>query len=199
MQTQKVVWKTWREWWMIGTDGEKVSVKFIVCVPWSYLPNPPLGQNMTQGQFLNWVYQVWIQSFPYPRLVASTSLKKTVCPVGRIIGFIPFPRVLVLFEMQSASSSIWTRVAVFISYVDNHYTTGTSMWLDGNDASLFWNQFFKTYFSIILCNDWRYFPLTSNFRFCIVPYSLHLAVAYSVLNISFRCPFTHKIQQMIIF
>ena len=28
--------------------------------------------------------------------------------------------------MQSASSRIWTCVAVSISYVDNHYTTGTS-------------------------------------------------------------------------
>ena len=30
----------------------------------------------------------------------------------RIIGFIPFPKVLVLCEMQSVSSRIWTRVAV---------------------------------------------------------------------------------------
>ena len=45
---------------------------------------------------------------------------------GRIIGFIPFPRVLVLCEMQSVSSRIWPRVAVSISYDDNHYTTGTS-------------------------------------------------------------------------
>ena len=35
---------------------------------------------------------------------------------GRIIGF---PRVLVLCEMQSVSSRIWTRIAVFISYGDN--------------------------------------------------------------------------------
>ena len=28
--------------------------------------------------------------------------------------------------MQSVSSRIWTRVAVFISYDNNHYTTGTS-------------------------------------------------------------------------
>ena len=28
--------------------------------------------------------------------------------------------------MQSASSRIWTRVAVSISYDDNYYTTGTS-------------------------------------------------------------------------
>ena len=27
--------------------------------------------------------------------------------------------------MQSVSSRIWTRVAVSISYDDNHYTTGT--------------------------------------------------------------------------
>ena len=28
--------------------------------------------------------------------------------------------------MQSVSARIWTRVAVFIFYDDNHYTTGTS-------------------------------------------------------------------------
>ena len=44
---------------------------------------------------------------------------------GRIIGFILFPRVLVLCEMQSVSSRIWTRVAMSISYDNNHYTTGT--------------------------------------------------------------------------
>ena len=44
---------------------------------------------------------------------------------GEIIGFIPFPRVLVLCEMQSVWSRIWTRVAVPNSYDDNHYTTGT--------------------------------------------------------------------------
>ena len=33
---------------------------------------------------------------------------------GRIIGFIPFPRVLVLCEMQSVKSRILTRVAVSI-------------------------------------------------------------------------------------
>ena len=43
---------------------------------------------------------------------------------GRIIGIIPFPMVLVLYEMQSVSSRIWTRVAVSISYDDNHYTIG---------------------------------------------------------------------------
>ena len=32
--------------------------------------------------------------------------------------------------MQSASSRIWTLVAVSISYDDNYYTTGTSLNLD---------------------------------------------------------------------
>ena len=41
---------------------------------------PPLGQDMTQGQFLSGVSQVWIQSFPSPRLVASPGLKNLVCP-----------------------------------------------------------------------------------------------------------------------
>ena len=50
---------------------------------------------------------------------------------GRIIGFIPFPRVLVLCEMQSVSSRIWTHVAVSISYDDNHYTMGNlQSWQD---------------------------------------------------------------------
>ena len=47
---------------------------------WYYLPTPPLGQDMTQGQFLSGVWQVWIQSFPSPRLVASPRLKKLVRP-----------------------------------------------------------------------------------------------------------------------
>ena len=46
---------------------------------------------------------------------------------GRLRGLIPFPRVLVLCEMQSVSSRIWTRVAMSISYDDNHYTTGNSL------------------------------------------------------------------------
>ena len=46
---------------------------------------------------------------------------------GRIIGFIPFPRVLVLCEMQSVSLRILTRVDVSISYDDNHYTTGNTI------------------------------------------------------------------------
>ena len=34
---------------------------------------------------------------------------------GRIVEFIPLPRVLVLYEMQIVLSKIWTQVAVSIS------------------------------------------------------------------------------------
>ena len=45
----------------------------------SYLPTPPLGQDMTQGQFLSGVYQVSIQSFVSTKLVSSPRLKNLVC------------------------------------------------------------------------------------------------------------------------
>ena len=61
---------------------------------------------------------------------------------GRIIGFIPFPSVLVLWEMQTVSSRIWTRVAVSISYNDNHYTTGTSIHFQTNTLGKGMNSLF---------------------------------------------------------
>ena len=45
---------------------------------------------------------------------------------GRIVGFIPFPSVLSLYEMLTAWSRIRTRVAESVSYNDNHYTTSAS-------------------------------------------------------------------------
>ena len=95
-----------------------------------YLPTPPFGHNMTQfKQSLTGLNSIFLLldklltkaeelSLPYYLPIAG----------GRIIGFIPFPKVLVLCEMQSASSRIWTRIAVSISHDDNHYTTDTSKW-----------------------------------------------------------------------
>ena len=90
-------------------------------------PTPPLGQDMTQGQFLSGVQQVWIQSFPSPRLAEEPSVPYYL-PIagGRIIGFIPFPRVLVQCEMHSVQDLNSCEPCD-----DNHYTTGTSIpqWL----------------------------------------------------------------------
>ena len=53
----------------------------------------------------------------------------------RIIGFIPFPRVLVLCEMQSVSSRIWTRVTVSISY--DYTTAPLVIWYHNTVSMLF--------------------------------------------------------------
>ena len=99
---------------------------------WSYLPN----LSTRAGYDTMSIFKRSLTGFN-----SEISFSKTSCltkaeepslsynlPIdgGRIIGFIPYPRVLVLCEMQSVSSSIWTRVAVSISYDDNNYTTGTS-------------------------------------------------------------------------
>ena len=58
------------------------------------------------------IFKRSLTSFPSPRLVTSLRWKNPVCLVGgRIIGFIPFPRVLVLCEMQSVSSRIFKLVS----------------------------------------------------------------------------------------
>ena len=45
---------------------------------------------------------------------------------GRIFGFIRFTEILVLWEMQTASFWIWTRVANSPYYEGNRYVTSTS-------------------------------------------------------------------------
>ena len=93
----------------------------------SYLPNPSARAGYDPrsifflAEFNRFQFRVFLLkaeelSLPYYLPIVG----------GRIIGFIPFPRVLVLCEMLSVSSRIWTCVAVFISNNDNHYTTGTS-------------------------------------------------------------------------
>ena len=99
----------------------------------SYLPTPPLGQDMTQGQFFKRSLTGLNSEFSFFLTSCLTKAEEISLPYylpiagGRIIGFVPFPRVLVLCKMQSVSSRIWTRVTVSISYDDNHYTTGTSL------------------------------------------------------------------------
>ena len=85
---------------------------------------------MTQGQFFKRGLTGLNSEFSFSLTSCLTKAEEPYyLPIagGRIIGFIPFPRALVLCEMQSVSSRIGTRVAVSISYDDNHYTTGTSL------------------------------------------------------------------------
>ena len=105
-----------------------IYIYIYVYINISYLPTPLIGQDMTQGQFFKRRLTGFNSEFSFSY---TSCLKKDEEPSlsyylpiagGGMIGFIPFPRVFVLCEMQSASSRIWTRIAVSISYVDNHYT-----------------------------------------------------------------------------
>ena len=122
--------------WAIFEAG-KLYISIHVDILWgrsTYLPNPSDRAGYDTRSIFKRSLLVWIQSFPSPRLVASPRLKNLLpyyLPIagGRIIGFMLFPRVLVLCEMQivDETSRIWTNVAVSISYDDNYYTTGTSL------------------------------------------------------------------------
>ena len=96
---------------------------------WSYLPNPSARAGYDTRSIFNRSLTGFNSEFSFSFKAEEPSLSYYL-PIagGRIIGFIPFPRVLVLCEMQSFSSKIWTRVAVSISCDDNNYTTGTTWW-----------------------------------------------------------------------
>ena len=78
---------------------------------------------MTQGQFFKWSLTGLNSEFSFSKTSCLTKAEEPslsyYLPIagGRIIEFIPLPRVLVLCEMQQVSS---------ISHDDKHYTTGTS-------------------------------------------------------------------------
>ena len=67
---------------------------------------------MTQGQFLNRSLTGLSSEFSFSKTSCLTKAEEPSLPYylpiagGRIIGFIPSPRVLVLCEMQSVSSRI---------------------------------------------------------------------------------------------
>ena len=96
-----------------------------------YLPNPSTRAGYDTRSIFKRSLTGLNSEFSFSLTCCLTKAEEPSLPYylpiagGRIIGFIPFPRVLVLCEMQLVSARIWTRVAVSISYDDNHYTTGT--------------------------------------------------------------------------
>ena len=55
--------------------------------------------------------------------------------------------------MQSVSSRIWNRVAVTISYHDNHYTTGTSVTYEQLFSKVRLQRYFSKYLAAFLCSS----------------------------------------------
>ena len=98
---------------------------------WSYLPNPSAREGYDTRSIFKRSLTGLNSEFSFSSTSCLTKAEELslsyYLPIagGRIIGFIPFPRVLVLCEMQSASFRIWTRIAVSISYDNNYYITGT--------------------------------------------------------------------------
>ena len=91
---------------------------------------------------------------------------------GRIIGFIPFSSILMLCKMQSFSSRIWTRVAVFISNDYNHYTTGTHSQCYKREVNYKWHhsgfelvqaRLFPTTITVTPSTVWNYSDIISTF------------------------------------
>ena len=131
--------------WSLFLRYKSLSSTNYIKVRLPYLPTPPLGQDMTQGQFFKRSLTGLNSEFSFSYTSCLTKAEELslsyYLPIagGRITGSIPFPRVLVLCEMQSVSSRIWTRVAVSSSYDDNHYTTGTSKFVYSYKNWVFWN------------------------------------------------------------
>ena len=98
----------------------------------------PIPPPWTGSWFLSQVQQIWIQSFPSPKLVATPRLKSPVCPtihpelMGRIVGFIPFSMVLALCEMEAAFNSLCpfpiTKNIIYV-YVCGGVPICTGVWL----------------------------------------------------------------------
>ena len=87
---------------------------------------PPLPRYINRKFFYKkWTLKISI-SWARNRLAKSiTSIFIELFLAEVFLGF----RVLVQCEMQSVSSRVWTCVAVSISYDDNRYTTGTSLYI----------------------------------------------------------------------
>ena len=80
-----------------------------------YLPTPLHAVLNWKFSFSKYSYHTKVKepSLPYCLFIAG----------GRIIGYMPFPRVLALCEMQTSLFRIWTQVAVSISYDDGTLST----------------------------------------------------------------------------
>ena len=72
------------------------------------------------------VFEFRVFSFYHTKIKKNSLSYNLPIARGRMAGFVIFPKVLALYEMQATLSRIWTQVAVSISFNNNHYTTNTS-------------------------------------------------------------------------
>ena len=157
--------------------------------------NPSARAGYDTMSFFKWILTGLNSEYSFSLTSCLTKAEELSLPYylpiagGRIIGFIPFVRVLVLCEMQSVSSRFWTRVAVSISYDDNHYTTGTwwSWYARGHQP-----KYFYVIASFVRCSLSKKLPPPFN-RFCfsscwVSSYPLHQTTWWGYLFRKFRVP-----------
>ena len=97
----------------------------------SYLPTPPLGQDMTQGQFLEEFNRFEFRGFLLLDYLLHQGWKTQSVLLftnsWRDNNWIhTFPKGISAMWNAISLVQVWTRVATPISYDDNHYTT--SIW-----------------------------------------------------------------------
>ena len=86
----------------------------------SYMHLPPhLRAGYGIRSVFKWSFTVWIHSFPSSRLVVIPKLESLSYYLTgeKIVGCIPFPSILVLFKMQTASSRILTPSLFLITII----------------------------------------------------------------------------------
>ena len=93
-----------------------------------YLPTPPhdrMWHEVNFAEFYRLKFRIFLLQYWLPKAEEPSLPYNLLIAERRIVGFIPFSRVLVLCEMQMSLSRILIRVTVFIFYDDNHYNTDT--------------------------------------------------------------------------
>ena len=76
--------------------------------------------------------------------IKESSLPYNLPVAGRkIAGRTPLPKLCMLCKMQTASFRFWTRVALSISYNDNHCTTNAISWYIKGRLTVLW-MLYKT-------------------------------------------------------
>ena len=104
-----------------------------VCVCVCVLTNPSVQAGCDTSSIFSQSLSGLNLEFSFSKTSSHTKIKELSLPYylaiagGRIVGFIPSTRLLVLFERQTALSNILTWFTMSISYDDNHCTMRTSL------------------------------------------------------------------------
>ena len=123
-----VVWRDdWLIDWLIDFNGMSTHLRLFYAIT-----NPSTQTGCDTRLVFKQRLTGLNSEFSFSKIGCHTKVKEPSLPYylpiasGSIIGYIPFPWVLALLEIQTVSSRIWTCVTVSISYDGNNYIMNTS-------------------------------------------------------------------------